>query len=319
MKKFKYQSALSIFCVCLITIFLNSCSEDDEGLAPYVGSPSLSTIIVEENSFKPKITWVGGFTTVLGVNRGENAVLDSSLIWLIKADANTLRYPIQFGQLPNGVDDLTTQYGGKALDSLNEDEDYTFWVMHQSAWDQVSGETGKFFVIDSLLKDGQALANADTVKLSGSFFANFAKRLDVFINIEGVSTFGQLATISILENRSNKPLIDWEIIQSGVNDSMISAIGLVEGNQYNAGNLLWEVYSEDTTGSQPAYGTLNIISAPLNIGDSLGTQTKVFQSFDLEGLERNKTYYIWIANNIWDGENRLRFASGYAFATFNVK
>lgn len=319
MKKFKYQSALSIFSVFLIAISLNSCSEDDEGLAPYVGGPSLSTIAVEENSFKPKITWVGGYTTVLGVNRGEDSALDSSLIWLIKADANTLRYPVQFGQLPNGVVDLTTQYGGKVLDSLNEDENYTFWVMHQSAWDQVSGETGKILIVDSLLNDGQVLAIADTVKLSGSFFANFAKRLDVFININGVSTFGQLATISISETRSNKPIINWKIIQSGVTDSLISAIGLVEGNQYNAGNVLWEVYSEDTTGSQPAYGTLNIISSPLNIGDSLGTQTKVFQSFDLEGLERNKTYYIWIANNIWDGENRLRFAPGYAFATFNVK
>lgn len=47
--------------------------------------------------------------------------------------------------------------------------------------------------------------------------------------------------------------------------------------------------------------------------------THVFSEFPENGLERNKTYYIWIANETWDGANRLRFADGYAYATFSTK
>ena len=318
MNNFKKQTALIFISSILLIIFTTSCSEDDGGLAPYVGSPPMSTITVQEESFNPEITWVGGYTTVLGINRGKSAILDTSLVWLIKAENNSLKYPVQFNQLPSNATDLTTDFGGAHIDSLSEDEDYTFWVMQQGAWDQVSNEIGKPFVVDTSLGTDQVVSEADTLRLSNSFYANFSKRLDVYINIEGISTFGQLGIISIQETMSNRPIIDWEITQADVEDSLISVIGIAEGNQYDPGKTVWDVYSETTEGGSTVYGTINVISSPLNVGDSLA-QTRAFVPFDMEGLERGKTYYIWIANNLWDGEGRLRFAQGYAYATFNTR
>lgn len=318
MNKFKKQFAEIIIGAILLVAISISCSEDDNGVAPYVGSPEMSTITVEESSFMPKITWVGGYATVLGVNRGTKAALDTSLIWLIKADGDNLHYPVKFNQLPAGSVDLTTQYGGVSIDSLNEDEDYTFWVMQSDAWNQVSNSNGKFFVVDTSLASGEIISEADSIKMSTSFFTSFSKRLDVFINIEDISTFGQLGIISVEPTRSDKPIINWEITQSGVTDSLISVIGICEGSQFNASSTVWEVYSETVENDSTFYGSANVIAAPVNVGDSLA-QTRAFVSFDKEGLERGKTYYIWIANNLWDGESRLRFAQGYAYATFNVR
>lgn len=318
MNNFRKQTASLLISSILLIISATSCSEDEGGLAPYVGPPPMSTITVEEESFNPKITWVGGYTTILGVNRGNSAILDTSLVWLIKADDNSLKYPVQFNQLPGNATDITSDFGGIAIDSLNEDEDYTFWVMQKKAWDQVSNQTGKPFVVDTSLGTDQVVNEADTLKFSNSFYANFSKRLDVYINIEGVSTFGQLGIISINETMGNRPVIDWEITQEGVEDSLISVIGIAEGNQYDPGKTVWEVYSETIEGGATVYGTINVIASPLNVGDSLA-QTRAFVPFDMEGLERGKTYYIWIANNLWDGEGRLRFAQGYAYATFNTR
>lgn len=317
MNKFKKHLTLVIATSMLLS-FIISCSEDDNGLAPYVGPPSMSTVSVEEASFKPKITWVGGYATVLAVNRGNSAVLDTSLVWLIEVNGNNLRYPVEFGQVPSGASDLTAQFGGTKLDSLNEDENYTFWVMQQDAWDQVKTQTGKVFLRDSSLSEGQIVTGTDSLRLSDSFFTVFSKRLDVFINIESLSTFGQLGIISVEATRSNRPIVNWEIIQAGVEDSLLAVIGVCEGNQYDPDKTVWEVYSESVENGNTVYGAVNVIEGPLNVGDSLA-QTRAFVPFDMDGLERNKTYYVWIANNLWDGEGRLRFAQGYAYASFNTR
>lgn len=317
MDNFKKQLTV-FFAALLIAAFSISCSEEDNGVAPYVGSPDMSTIVVEAESFQPKITWVGGYASVLGVNKGTRAILDSSLVWLIKTDGNNLRYPVKFGTLPSGANDLTAQFGGTVIDSLNEDEDYTFWVMQQEGWDKLSSETGKVFIADTNLAEGQIVSELDSVYVSTSFFTGISKRLDVFINIEGLSSFGQLGIISVEATRSNRPIINWEITQEGVEDTLISVIGICEGNQYNPGTTIWEVYSESEENGNTVYGAANVIKAPLNVGDSLA-QTMAFVPFDMEGLERNKTYYIWIANNLWGGEGRLRFEPGYAYAIFNVR
>lgn len=317
MKNFIKQFA-TLFILVIISISFITCSEDDSGLAPYVGSPAMSNIVIEAESFNPKITWVGGYASILGVNRGTKAALDSSLVWLISTEGNNLKFPVKFGELPSGAQDLTTQFGGTVLDSLNEDEDYHFFVMKQNAWDQVSSEVGKAFVADPGLEEGQIISGQDSVYISSTIFTSFAQRLDVFINIEGLSTFGQLGVISVKETRSNRPIIEWTITQSGVTDSLISVIGIAEGNQYSPGGTVWEVYSESLDNGSTVYGKENVISAPLNVGDSLAG-TFAFVPFDQTGLERNKTYYIWIANNLWGGEGRLRFEQGYAYATFNVR
>lgn len=303
--------------VLLVFIFW-ACSDDENPLAPYEGSPKMSNILVEEASFEPQITWVGGYVSVLGINKGSRAALDTSLVWLINSDGNELKYPVKFGELPQNAVDITSQYGGTSVSSLSEDETYTFWVMKQEAWQEVSSHNGGNLFADSTLTDQTVNVIGDSIAVSNFAFTNYSQSLDVFINIEDLSTFGRLGVISVESTNSNRPIISWEITQEGIEESAISVIGICEGQQYNPGSTVWEVYSESTVDGQTVYGNENVINAPLNVGDSF-PGTRVFVEFDLDGLERNKSYYIWIANDTWDGESRLRFADGYAYATFNTR
>ncbi|KUG25180.1 hypothetical protein ASZ90_005003 [hydrocarbon metagenome] len=315
-----YKNHLTnIFIIASLALIISTaCSEDNSGLAPYVGSPEMSTITIEEESFTPKVTWIGGYASVFGVNKGKRATLDTSLVWLVKADGNNLKYPVKFGDPPSNAIEITSQFGGTKLDSLQEDEDYTFWVLKEEVWERLSNEIGKTFVADPSLDEGEVISDSDSLFISTTVFASLAKRLDVFINIDGISTFGQLGVISIQETRSNRPIISWTITQSGVTDTAISVIGIAEGNQFDPGKTVWEIYSETTENGTPVFGKLNVITSPLNVGDSI-PQTRAFVPFNKPGLDRNKTYYIWIANDIWNGEGRLRFEPGYAYATFNTR
>ena len=129
-------SALILLSVLIFTFV--SCSENDNGLAPYTGSPKLSTVKVEEGTFMPKITWLGGYASVIGANIGENAILDTSIVWLIKSNGNDLKYPLQFGAVPSGAQNIIGEVNGKAKSQLNEDNTYTYWVVKDYMWEQIS-------------------------------------------------------------------------------------------------------------------------------------------------------------------------------------
>lgn len=290
--------------------FISSCTEEDNSLAPYAGSPKLSRVNIESSSFTPKITWSGGYASVIGVNRGNNAALDSSLIWLVYVPGNNLKYPVQFGELPAGAQDITSQYGGQNADSLSEDETYTFWILKEEAWTQISAQNGFNLYVDSTAKGSTVSINPDSISISQYSFIRETQNLDVYINIGSISAFGPFGEISVSVENSNIPLITWD------NNSMISAVGIVEGGSYNSSNVLWEVFSERDSAGTLIYGKDNIISQPVRIGDDF-PNTRVFSEFTLQGLERGKTYYVWVANNEWNNE-RARFAPGYAYATFSV-
>jgi hypothetical protein len=275
----------------------------------------MSEIVLEEENYNPKITWLGGFVSVLGVNKGSNAALDSSIIWLIEFRDDQLRYPVKYGELPANANDITSEYGGEFLPTLTEDDTYTFWVMKGAAWKELS-EKDNLILVDSCMSD-IFLENQDTVYICNDYYTQKTELLDVYINIDEFSTFGRLADIEIHSTLSNSPVITWSIKEDGVVDTNIAAIGVVDGNQYDPTSLVWEVYSVDEVDSNLVYGENNIIPPPVQFGDQWdGTQ--VYAVYPESGLERNKTYYLWIANDIWDKENRLRFASGYCYATFTT-
>ena len=94
-------------------------------------------------------------------------------------------------------------------------------------------------------------------------------------------------------------------------------MGIVEGNQFNPDAEVWSVYSLSDSAGQPQFGKVNIINPPVTAGQSIpGTQ--VFVEYPAGGLMKNKTYYVWIANRLWDGEGRLRSTNYYAYLTFNT-
>ncbi len=309
-------SALILLSVLIFTFV--SCSENDNGLAPYTGSPKLSTVKVEEGTFMPKITWLGGYASVIGANIGENAILDTSIVWLIKSNGNDLKYPLQFGAVPSGAQNIIGEVNGKAKSQLNEDNTYTYWVVKDYMWEQISKYKGKILVAAPSTQKDMIAVDGDTVRLSSEIFTVATQRIDRFINITSVSTFGRLGQIEITNPVDTLgPIIRWTISQSGVTDTKISAIGITNGQQYIATEVLWEAWSEQTTSEGNVYGKKNVISAPVHPGAKFDG-VKTFYEMPAEGLQRGNNYYLWIANENWDGKGRTRVTNYYAYVTFKV-
>lgn len=300
----------------IFAIFQAGCEDNDDGTAPYLGERNMSNIQVQQGTYRPNITWIGGYTSVLGVNRDSVAALDSTLIWLVHINGNNLHYPVTFGTLPDGAEDLTAQFGGTSLDSLDEDFTYTYWVVKEDVWNQISTQTGKLLVVDSAITSVVIDNNQVKVPVSGA--ASAAQAIDVYVNIMNVQTYGRLADLTVTPtNRTNNPVVRWTIKETGVTDSAVSAIGLVEGQQYQEIYARWSAWSMETVAGQPVYGRKNIITPPVVIGQSF-PETRVFNEYTLGGLERNKDYLVWIANSAWNQSSRSRATSGYAWVTFRT-
>lgn len=303
--------------ILLLVIIISSCDERDNTLAPYVGSPKMSGLQVENKSYTPKVTWIGGYVTAFGINKGDKAALDSSLVWLIHKPGNAITYPVKYGELQSGAQDLTSQYGGFFQPELIEDSTYTFWVMKEDVWSVISSNPGKLLTLDTSLTENYSI-DADTIRLSAIIHTQQTNELDNFINIFEISAFGQLGVINIEQtNTSDNVRLSWTINQTGVSDTLIAAVGIADGNQYTSASSIWEVYSEVDDGGQILYGKHNKISAPIISGQVLN-ETKIFVEYPAQGLERNKTYYVWIANKDWNGVGRLRATPYYAYATFKT-
>lgn len=296
---------------------LGSCGEEDQALAPYEAGRRMS-ITVYDTLFTPVISWVGGYVSALGVNKGKVAILDSTLVWLIRTSGDIIRFPVEFGQVPPGAEDVTSNYGGQQIERLSEDNIYTYWVLKSDAWSQISGEVNKPIFVDTLSSSVVSNHN-DTLYVNPTKHTQKTDTLDLYITITNFSSFGRLAIISIQPtNTSNNPIVTFTISQTGVTDSLIAALGLGFGGQYNINGRVWEVLSVDTVAGQPVYRTRNVIRSPFVMGQQF-PETHVFVNYPLEGLQRNQDYYFWIANKDWDGQSRIRSTLNYAFATFKVK
>lgn len=313
--------ALRVLALILFTIFIAGCENEDDGLAPYAGNDpnqarNMSNILVQQGTYMPKITWVGGYANVIGVNKGPKAALDSTLIWLIHTNGNNIHFPVTFATLPEGAEDITAAYGGLKLDSLDEDFTYSYWVIKEDVWNQISGQSGKILYVDSAITS--ITVDADTIRLPISGAVNKTQAIDVYVNIMNIQTYGRLADLNIVETKtSNNPILTWTIKEAGVTDSLISAIGLVEGQQYQEIYVKWAAWSEETISGQPVYGRKNMITSPVIIGQAF-PGTRVFNEYTLGGLERNKDYLVWIANSSWNQSSRSRATSGYAWVTFRT-
>lgn len=316
-KKILYGLLLSA--VLVSTELFTGCKEKDNGLAPYTETTKLSQVTVEQNSFKPELTWIGGYASVVGINRGGKAALDTSLVWLIYQPGNAIHYPVRYGTLPSGAQDLTQQYGGKRLDSLEEDSKYTYWVVKEDVWSQLVQSKGKVLQVDPSLAAATVKTAADSVKVSPYSLTLKSQNIDVYINISDITVFGQLADLNVIQPKtSNNPTITWTITQTGVTDPKVAAMGITEGNQYNESKIVWEVWSEEPgANGKMVYGKKNLMGSPVVMGQQFAG-TKVFNQYPAEGLKRNTDYYFWIAGKDWDGSGRFLFTSNYAYVVFHT-
>lgn len=313
---FKILILLLFTVISTVSLLVSSCTKDNS-LAPYAGSDQLSNITVEDSSFTPRISWVGGYVSVVGVNAGSHAGLDSTLIWLIHTSGNNVHYKVKFGETPAGAENITTQYGGTSEDTLIEDSTYTFWVMKASDWDQISAMQNKIIILDSALTTS-FLVSGDTLRFSPSGHTQKTQYLDNYVNFANYAIYGRLGPLLVEQPKtSNNPKISWQVTEAGVDDSLIAAMGIVEGNNYDISNVIWEVYSVSDSAGITFYGKQNVIPSPVIAGQEF-PGTFLFTAYPEIGLKRNTSYYVWIANRYWDGEGRTRVVNYYAYATFNT-
>jgi hypothetical protein len=304
------------FLLLIISFLIISCDNSDNPLAPYAGSPELSGITVQTGTFNPKITWIGGYVSVLGINRGGHAALDTSLVWLIHSSGNQIKYPVTYGSLPEGAQDLTSQFGGVTESELTEDRNYTFWVMKEEAWNQISNSTNKILQVDSVSES--LTTDGDTLLIPSIYHTQLNQNFDNYVNIYEVVNRGPLADFTIIQtDTGDSPIIIWTMKIAGY-DSAVAAVGIVEGSQYALDRALWELYSEDIVGGQPVYGKSNKITPPVNPYDE-PEGTKTFYYFPLTGLARNTEYYVWIAGKDWNGTDRFFNSPHYAYVRFKTR
>lgn len=118
---------------CLAAVVaVTGCDSGSNPLAPYEGHRPLMLQRVTQ-SFTPEIQWVGGRVAAVGVNRGDRAVLDSTLVWIKTSSANDINSHATVGQ--DGDEQIVLQYDGVPVSALEDGETYTFWVATTEAWE----------------------------------------------------------------------------------------------------------------------------------------------------------------------------------------
>lgn len=119
--------------IAIVTLMLVCCVEDtDSTLAPYQGYRELEIIYIM-HSPEPDIQWLGGRVAAVGVNQGDKAALDSTLIWLMTAEDNAIDSYVTYGT--DADTDKIQQCEGEFIDSLSHKVQYTFWLAEKDAYD----------------------------------------------------------------------------------------------------------------------------------------------------------------------------------------
>lgn len=101
------------------------CDGTNDALAPYEGERPLILQRVTQ-SMTSDVQWLGGRVAAIGVNRGEQAALDETLVWIERADDNTIESHVTVGE--GGDAGFVETLGGVPIDALDDGETYTIWL-----------------------------------------------------------------------------------------------------------------------------------------------------------------------------------------------
>ncbi len=253
-------------------------TEDDE-LAQYAGSRPLGWMRVTQ-SLTPDIQWVGGRVAVIGVNKGDRPALDSTLVWLQTAPANSINSPVTVGESTDR--DRILQYGGIPAEILDDDVQYTFWIAERELFE----------------------SNLDP-SLQNSF--NFidttiTTRLYVRGRTGGASVGGQpLSTISILRDErllSDRYIVSWP------EGTAFRRVAIRQASTGGFTDLVWHIVTHDSLSDN--------ITSPFIIGETpAGTDEAT--AWPETGFEKNTVYIVWMVNSDWTPNNFSPSAPGYTW------
>lgn len=280
--------------VFLAFLIITGCIEDtDTSLAPYQGQRALEIIKITRSP-RPDIQWLGGRVAAVGVNEGDRAALDSTLVWLTTAETDTLSSYQTYGTNTDGT--LLSSLGATAADSLDHGIMYTFWLATGEAF-----EAG----LDSTFIDEHTFADTTVEKmpvfLSGRVYGekDLTGQVAVEVLVEQVE--------SMLDNYF---ILSWLPADIPFEQIAIRKNAALPGydDLDNEIELIWHIV--DTTGVN--------IYPPVIIGDHV-PNTLVHKEWPEEGFSPTEeklsvgiTYNVWMTNEKWLN-SFSRYATGLAW------
>jgi len=268
--------------IALLSVASLSCNNQSNSLAPYVGPRGLKMKTITQN-FTPDIQWLGGRVAAVGVNKGTKAALDSTLVWLMDANTDSITYKSSSYVTYGCVTDTSKilSFGGKYEDSLQNGNTYTFWVATTSAFN--------------------SLLNPTT--LTKYNFADTTVSMQLYLRgTPGGETDAQgnlVTTLKILHVQtllSDKYLIEWTPASHA-----FRRIGINAASFGSFTNLVWHVVTPDSIADN--------ILPPVVIGVApAGTQEAVPWS----GFQKGQVYMVWLVDSTWNG-SFAPSSQGYAW------
>lgn len=268
--------AYPVLLVCT-SIFLLSCNGDGStSLAPYEAYRPL-TITAVTHGYKPDIDWLGGRVAAVGINTGQAAGLDSTLVWLRTATDDNINAFARMGVETdlNGI----IAASGSPVDSLEHGVTYTFWIATKEAYD----------------------SGLDTAYLDEHNFAKKIQKQSMELNGRTGGQVGLLDNINIIRDQNltgEKIHIYWEPADEGFNQ-----VVLRYGTSGGYTNRLYHVVTKDTS---------NTILPPLTLGEE-GDNLKIIEPWEQFSLQKGKLYFVWMSKTNWIEENFSTKAYGYAY------
>ncbi len=266
---------LSVFCT---TAFFWHCQKDDSSdvLAPYAGSRPLIMLNVTQ-SFTPQIQWVGGRVAAVGVNRGPNAALDSSLVWLTSAADNSIESFVMVGQ--NTDETTIRQVGGTPVDSLEDGVDYTFWLAEREAVD----------------------AELDSTIVDDFSFVDTTQTMNFLLRGQQGGDRDLSVRITIVRDETlleSKIIIDWTPAVA------FRRLAIRQGTFGAFTDLIWHVVTPDSLQDN--------ILPPVIVGEAPeGTNEAI--AFPESGLAPGQVHFLWMVNSDWTPNDFRPTATGYAW------
>lgn len=263
--------------VVVAALSIAACSEDSNPVASYEGERPLEFLAVTQ-SYTPQVQWVGGRVSAIGVNRGSSAALDSTLLWIMAADDNTISSFVSVG---DGEDsDLVSQYGGTPRDSLEDGETYTFWMAERDVMD----------------------ASLDPSSFDGFNFTDTTVTLNLMLN--GRSLGGEEVEISVRRDQTltgTRYIVEWT--PAGI---PFRQIGITQGRVGGFTDLVWHVVQPDSLEDD--------IHSPVVIGNvPAGADEAVAWS----GFQP-ATFILWMTTSDWDGNFGARSPGYAYFQIFDT-
>lgn len=265
---FRMKRILFLLSVVMAGAFvLAACDSGAGDLAPYEGDRPLVLFKITQ-SFSPDIQWVGGRVAAVGVNAGEKAAFDSTLVWLALAEGDNISSHATVGE--ETARSRIESLGGTPLDSLAAGRQYTFWLATKEA-------------VDAQLQEGAL--NEHTF-------------LDTTINLQ-YEIRGRLRTrenVTVNAYRDQKLAADRVVVRWTPGDVRFRRVALRPSSSPGWEGLVWHIQTPD--GESPK------ISSPV-ISDQPQEGLLILEPFPEAGLTAGVPYTLWLATDSWNSSFAL--------------